>query len=210
MAINKFSVVFAFFCIIIIGSSGCECVGGARHAFNEKITFEPEYLEYHLGDTIWMTSKFSCKNLFNAVTGQTEDYCGVENIALSLQLFLLEPWPQDSLSPTPAAQLFDFLNINGSALPADDRNVNVYFGTMDDDYLLKIGIIPRNVGQYFFAVAGGGTYELPDSKKCDTGSFGFSPDVKDNHISLLETFKKGAQNVTEYEKEQVYCFEVMQ
>ena len=50
--------------------------------------------------------------------------------------------------------------------------------------------------------------ETRGAKKCDTGSIGFTPDVQDNHISLLADFKNGIENVADADKSQVYCFEV--
>ena len=93
-----FKSIFSHFALatLLISFTGCEgcgfgeCIGGGDHSFEQKIVFEPEWFQYHIGDTIQVHSKFNCMAMLNSVTGVEEDYCGFKNLGASLQILLLD------------------------------------------------------------------------------------------------------------------------
>lgn len=195
------------------GCSGCdggfsECLGPSQHSFEQKVVFEPEQLQYHIGDTIWISSKFGCQDLLNTATGLTEDYCGVKNIGSSIAIHLLQHFPPDSINFAYALDNFDYVSIEGNVKPFYYVASEINFQIKNTEYSFKIGIIPKILGKYAVFISSSGPTSLPGSERCDKGGFALINGNNNSHIELLEVHA-GAENVSDFEKKHVYCFEVI-
>ncbi len=197
--------------ISLAGCSGCgfdECIGPAEHSFQRKVLFEPEQLQYHIGDTILISSKFSCRGLLNTATGLTEDYCGLKSLSASISIRLLYHFPLDSIDYIHALGNFDYINIEGEKKSLNRYASDINFQIKEDEYSVKIGIIPKVIGKYAVFISDSGPANLPGNERCDTGGFGFTNSNANSHFELIQEYFAG-ETVSDFDKTHNYCFEVI-
>lgn len=196
-----------------VGCSGCdtgfaECVGPSEHSFQQKVIFEPEQLQYHIGDTIFISSKFSCQDLLNTTTGLTEDYCGLTSLGSSISIRLLYHFPVDSIDYIHVIDNFDYVSMEGETKPFNRYASDLRFQITDTEYSLKFGIIPKVIGKYAVFISDSGPANLSGNDRCDTGSFSFVNGNNDNHFELIQEYFAG-ETVSDFDRTHNYCFEVI-
>ena len=195
------------------GCSGCdggfnECLGPSQHSFEQKVVFEPEKLQYHIGDTIWISSSFSCQGLLNTATGLTEDYCGVKSIGSAISIRSLYHYPLDSIDFAHALDKFDYISIEGNVKSLNRYASDINFQIEDTEYSFKIGIIPKVVGKYAVFISDSGPTSLTGSERCDKGGFTLINGNNDNHFELIQEYYAG-EVVSDFDRIHNYCFIVV-
>jgi hypothetical protein len=101
------SAALFFFGVLFTACPLAECLEGNRVFDASQYRFSPPDSLLKVGDTLWLTSRFSCKALTNLVTKMPEDYCGA-SVGSSLSILSML-----SISFKGAVDSFDFVSIKG-------------------------------------------------------------------------------------------------
>lgn len=189
--------------VMAIVFMGCpkECIS-TSHSFSKTVSFFPKDSILKMGDTLWLTSTFSCDSMLNEVTQKTEDYCdALINSTLSVQIFQVDI--------KSAVDSFTYIESKGKCLSvadADPKRVkNLYYLYENKKYEIKIGLVANKKGRYMLGVGNGLFTNKKDAAQCQKASLNLKIENFDTHIYILRDFLY-PKPVTYSDIESIYCF----
>jgi hypothetical protein len=199
------ATVLILCCVLIfLGCPWKECTSPERAYMAHFNITHPDTIK--VGDTIWIESIMDCKNMYNSITGSTDEFC---NQMFSNNLFV--NYMVDSLKPmtAPAIHMFDYVATygriyNDRSIPQPDRVNQLEFGNQNDLYKLKFGLLCKNSGNYYIVIGNGGSF---GKDYCDRSSLSTQITNSNRKIEIYEQYI-APRPMTEVEKERFFVFEV--
>lgn len=177
--------------IIAFLISGCPkpCIE-ANYSFAVNAQIVPDLDSIKVGDTIFLTSSFST-TLTDQLGGQKIDYSNSTGISNTLAVSEL---PLGDTIAKDAVFDFDYISINGRIyndrnIPSPDRVQQITYQESNDEYILKVGLIAKQVGVYILGIGDGLSNGRKKSHACEKASFSTSINNTLQHFNLIENWK---------------------
>lgn len=207
---TKFRWVIALMCISsIILFNGCgklrlDCANTVYN-FQAGVKAYPDKDSVVIGDTIWFESTIPA-SLIDIGTKKLIDYSGAGNLGTYIAL---DRFTGDHGS-TYAANEFKYVLSIGKT---EEKNNNIpervkgySFIEINNQYSLKVGIIPQRKGIYFLAV-GNPQNVFRKSDKCTKASYFINFENTKQHLYLYQNNRPGYK-IEGLELTNTYCFKV--
>ena len=197
-------LVYVFFI-----NSGCPkaCIE-ANYFFAVNAQITPDLDSVKVGDTIFLTSSFSNK-LTDVSTGNMVDYSNATGIGSSLSVFKLIKG--DTIA-TDALFDFNYISINGRvnnnrSIPRPDGVQQLTYQELNENYVLKIGLIPKHKGIYGLGLQNGTSIGRKNSRSCEKAAFDISYTNTNQHFYLLTEWKPD-NILNDFGEKRGYAFKV--
>jgi hypothetical protein len=195
-------------CVLLMGCPK-ECVN-VTHSFTGKFSYNPEKKQHVIGDTLWLTSSFSCKSQINLVTGKYEAFCGANNLGTTLNILTLDVNGINDVKY--AVDSFRFLSVKGKIYSGGTEIQKQFvkqlsFDQIDTNYVFKCGIIPLKKGKYYLGIGNAANVKRNISGDCEKANYTFTVSNAENNIDIYYAFR-GNIDISDYEKQRGYWFEV--
>lgn len=195
--------------IFAVINSGCPkpCIE-ANYSFAVNSQIIPALDSVHLGDTIFLTSTFPV-NLTDQRTGVIVDYSNSTDIGSTLAISKL---PKGDTVAADAVFDFNYVSVNGKiyndrSIPRPDGVQQLTYMEMNGNYLLKVGLIPKQTGNYILGLGNGLSNGRKKSRSCQKASFDISINNTNQHFYLIQAWVPGII-LDDYGKKHVYYFKV--
>jgi hypothetical protein len=198
------SAMLLFFGVLFTACPFKECLEQSQ-TFEIKYRFSPPDSLLKVGDTLWLTSRFSCKALTNLVTKMPEDYC---NATISSTFSIIS---MKSSSSIPAVDSFDFISVKGRILtaletPSPNQVKQINFNSDANQYELKVGLLCKRRGYYSFGINDGLGTIGSKVEKCNQAGIISSIENTEQNLRIYQRFR--VKPPTEYESTRIYCIQV--
>lgn len=194
---------------IVILISGCPkpCIE-ANYSFLVNSEIKPDIDSVHVGDTIYLTSSFPTK-LTDQSSGQMIDYSNSTAIGSTLAISNL---PTGDTITKDAVFDFDYVSVNGKiyndrSIPRPDGVQQIVYAETNGNYVLKVGLIPKKVGNYILGLGDGLSNGRKKSRSCEKASFNITLSNTDQHFYLIKKWYPNVK-IGGYGKMRVYYFKV--
>lgn len=194
---------------ILVINSGCPkpCIE-ANLSFSVNSQINPDNDSIHVGDTIYLESSFPTQ-LIEQSTGQLMDYSNSTGIGSTLAVSSL---PIGDTIAKDAVFDFDYISVNGiiyndRSIPRPDGVQQLTYEETNRTYVLKVGLIPKKVGNYILALGDGLSNGRKKSRNCEKASFNITLSNTDQHFYLIEKWYPNVV-IGGYGKMRVYYFKV--
>ncbi|WP_419803464.1 hypothetical protein [Mucilaginibacter sp.] len=206
---KNFVVAISLFCIVIL-NSGCpksSCIK-TNYSFAVNSQISPDLDSIRLGDTLYLTSSFP-KKLVDDYTKTVVDYSNSMGIGSTLGLVKLV---NGSYPGKDAVNSFKYSNVTGSvyndkSIPSPDKIQQLKYDEVNDNYKLKIGIIPMEKGVYYLGVGNGLSNGRNKSNSCEKASFNITMINTSQHLNYFSAWNPNG-TLSTYEKDRAYFFKV--
>lgn len=205
---KKINVVILLTIIAVI-NSGCPkpCIE-ANLSFSVNSRIAPDNDSVHIGDTIYVESSFPTQ-LTEQSTGQLTDYSNSTGIGSTLAVSSLPPG--DTIAQD-AVFNFDYISVNGRiyndrSIPRPDGVQQLTYGETNGNYVLKVGLIPKKVGNYILGLGDGLSNGRKKNRNCEKASFNITLINTDQHFYLLKEWKPDLI-LDDYGRNHGYAFRV--
>ncbi len=202
-------IVYIGLLVFALVNSGCPkpCIeANYSFAINSQVT--PDLDSVHIGDTIFLISTFPV-NLTDLRTGVMVDYRNSTDIGSTLAVSKL---PEGDTVAADAVFDFNYINVNGRiyndrSIPRPDGVQQLTYMEMTGNYFLKVGLIPKQTGNYILGLGNGLSNGRHGSKNCEKASFDISINNTDQHFYLVQEWVPNIV-LDDYGKRHVYYFKV--
>lgn len=168
----------------------------------------PDKDSVNIGDTIYLLSTFPTK-LTEQTTGEIIDYSNSTGIGSTLAISSL---PIGDTIAKDAVFDFDYFSISGKiyndrSIPRPDGVQQLTYGEFNGSYVLKVGLIPKKVGNFILGIGNGLSNGRKRNRNCEKAAFNISITNTDQHFYLITQWIP--DNVLDdYGKRHVYYFKV--
>ncbi len=182
---------------------GCpkECIS-TTNSYSKTLSFFPKDSVIKVGDTLWLSGKFSCDSIFNEATQKVDSYCDAL-IGSTLGITALQT------EVTPAVDSFTYIESKGKCFSVADANPKTIkqlsFLYNNKTYEIRIGIVANKKGRYAVGVGNGLFTNKKDAPECQKASLNLKPENFDTHIYMLRDFLY-PKPVADLDIEHGYCF----
>ncbi len=194
---------------VAIMNSGCPkpCVE-ANYSFSVNSQITPYKDSVHIGDTIYLVSSFSTK-LTEQTTGRLMEYSNSTGIGSTLAISNL---PTGDTITKDAVFDFDYVSVNGKiyndrSIPRPDGVQQIVYAETNGNYVLKVGLIPKKVGNYILGLGDGLSNGRKKSRSCEKASFNITLSNTDQHFYLIKKWYPNVK-IGGYGKMRVYYFKI--
>lgn len=107
---------------------------------------------------------------------------------------------------------FDYISLNGRiyndrSIPSPDRVQQLTYQESNNEYVLKIGLIPKQKGKYILGLGDGLSNGRKKSNACDKASFSTTINNTNQHFYIIESWKPGII-INNFGKSHGYAFDV--
>ena len=201
--------VFVGLIYVFFINSGCPkpCIE-ANYSFAVNSQIKPDVDSVHIGDTIFLISSFSNK-LTDQSTGKIVDYSNATDIGSALSVFKLIKG--DTIA-TDAVFDFSYISVNGRvdnnrSIPRPDGIQQLTYQEVNEKYILKIGLIPKQKGVYGLGLHNGLSNGRKNSSSCEKAGFDISYNNTNQHFYLLTEWKPD-NVINDFGKAHGYYFKV--
>jgi hypothetical protein len=183
-------IIVAALCLPLSGCPDPGCLDpDPKYTFDITAAFTPEPDSIHVGDTIFLVSKFPT-TLVPSGSKEAVDYSAAPNIGSVLTP--LEYMPTQRV-PVGAVKEFDFISLKGEAfnskeVPSPEMSVQVRYEEIGTNYEMRIAIVPRKKGRYSLGISGAysDSRKVNGKEKCDRASFHITVTNQNHNKDMLE------------------------
>ena len=212
--LNKWGSWFILL-VVVYTLNGCflfyDCII-VNHNYSETFEFSPQTNSISIGDTLWLSSSFSCLTLIDQEKGVQEEFCNASDLSITLQFIELvkdslglDHGAKDSFSYVPVSGV-----LTGKQTSRPDKKLNVSFAKNGDFYEFKLGIIPVKAGNFGIFIGNAVGVRQPGKNSCDDlANFSFTLSNTDTNLELFEEYL-GSVDVPDYERTHGYFIEVVE
>ncbi|MDX2306402.1 MAG: hypothetical protein NW226_26570 [Microscillaceae bacterium] len=197
-----------FFIVIAISNTGCpdKCINPEYH-FEVEASIKPDNEAIKIGDTIFVESHFS-ESLLDVETNMIIEYSNAKKIGSNIGFTNLDFYGNLNYN---SILDFSYVSISGQIynskdIPLPNQVNQLTYEYANNEYKLKIGIIPRKKGIYLLGLGNGLSLGRKNTKECDQASFSITLSNTDQHLYLFEDVYG---NLSEYDRQRSYCFRVV-
>jgi hypothetical protein len=195
--------------IVAIINSGCPkpCIE-ANYLFTVNSQISPDVDSVKIHDTIFLISSFPTE-LTDQTTGTIIDYSGSSDIGSTLGIVKLISGIYPGVD---AVDEFEYVNkigmiYNDNSIASPNKIQQLKYQEVDGFYNLKIGIIAKQKGLYYFGIGNGLSNGRNHSNKCEKASFNIILANTNQHINYFSSWSSGS-TLSDYEKPRAYFFKV--
>ena len=195
--------------IIVITNSGCPkpCIE-ANYSFAVNAQINPNIDSVHVGDTIFLTSTFSSK-LKDLVSGDSINYSNSTAIGSTLAFVKLIKGVDTVQETVPN---FNFVSIigriyNDNSIPSPKRVQQLTYQGDNNNYKIKIGIIPKQTGIYSLGLSDGLSTGRKNSNSCEKAGFSITLNNTNQHLNYFSEWNPN-NNLSIYQQQRVYFLKV--
>lgn len=195
--------------LVITINSGCPkpCVE-ANYSFAVNSQITPDIDSVHVGDSIFLNSSFTVK-LTDQITGMVVDYSNSSDIGSTLGIVKLI----DGIYPgIDAVDEFNYSSIigdifNDNSIPSPNKVQQLKYKEVNDHYQIKIAIIPKQKGIYYFGIGNGLSNGRGNSKTCEKAGFIITFTNTNQHFNYFNDWNASG-TLSPIEKPRAYFIKV--
>ncbi len=203
------TIIYIGLLIFALINTGCPkpCVD-AHYSFAANSQITPDSDSVRIGDTIILTSSIPV-NLTDQRTGVMIDYSNSTDIGSTLAISKL---PKGDTVAIDAVPDFNYVNVNGRiyndrSIPRPDGVQQLIYVEMNGNYLLKVGLIPKQTGNYILGLGNGLSNGRHKSMNCEKASFDISINNTNQHFYVITEWKPDII-LNDFGKKHGYAFKV--
>ncbi len=201
-------ILFLLSCSILFESCpGSGCID-AQYSFNATSQLIPDYDSIRTGDTIFLTS-FIPQILKDQTTGVSVNYSNSKAIGSDLGVTRLE---NSNSIPIDAVSDFDYFSVigtiyNNENVPSPNGVQQLTYEEINGHYELKIGIIAKTKGIYYFGIGNGYSNGRNDGHSCEKATFNIAMANTSQHVYYFINWNPN-QTLDDVILQHLYCFKV--
>ena len=175
------------------------------YSFSVTSEWNPQSEVYKIGDTLYIYSSFP-KTLLDAISNQNIDYSNATDIGGNIIFYELDSIQHQVID---GLNKFNIFEINGSAVSnsnSPNRIKDVTYQELNNSYVLKLGVICKLKGLYYFGITDIGSAGIK-GKNCTNAGFKMTVINTNKNINLFQSAMNRLP-VSQYEIDGMYCFRV--
>ena len=195
--------------LVVIINSGCPkpCIE-ANYSFAVESQIIPDMDSVHVGDSIFLNSSFPVK-LTDQITGKVVDYNNSSDIASTLGIVKLVDGTYPGID---AVDEFNYASIigvvfNDNGVPSPNKVQQLKYKEVNGYYKIKIAIIPKQKGTYYFGVGNGLSNGRGNSKSCEKAGFIITLSNTNQYFNYFNSWNANVP-ISPFEKPKAYFMKV--